>query len=59
MTVLIKTMKIPYVLKGTDENPWTRITILSRIDRVALLLRILRRESQFAALHAKVMRIPI
>ena len=46
-----------YVLKCTDENPCTRITILQRIDRVALLLRILRRESQFAALDAKVMRI--
>ena len=52
-------MNIHYVLNGSDENPCTRTTILQQIGRVALLLRILRRESQFEALDAKVMRIPI
>ena len=51
-------MKIHYVLNGSDENPCARTTILQQIRRVALLLRILKRESQFAALDAKVMRIP-
>ena len=51
-------MKIHYVLNGSDENPCTRTTILQQIGRVALLLRILRRESQFAALDVKVMKIP-
>ena len=47
-----------YVLNGSDENPSTRTTILQQIG-VALSLKILRRESQFEALDAKVMRIPI
>ena len=54
-----KNNEIHYVLKGTDENPCMRTKVLLRIDRMAVLLRILRPETHFAALDAKVMRIPI
>ena len=52
-------MKIHYVLKGTDENPCTRINILLRIVRVALVLWFLGWESHSAVLDAKLMRILI